>query len=255
MSQNPLRIEQAGDALVLTIDRPATKNAIDKDLAKRIAEAVRLANEDPALRGIVLAATGTETFVSGGDLNEIAGVVRENGGPEAVLNMYDDIVALEESDLPVIAAVQGDIYGGGCELILLCDMVIMEAQASLAFRHAKMGLSPAWGGLTRLIERVGPSQAARLLYGAEKITAEEAARIGLILEVVPTGQSKDRALKKVARIADNARAVITAQKKAMAAIRKELRGQAIEQERKIFAEVWGGPAHQEALNAFFKRRG
>ena len=74
-------------------------------------------------------------------------------------------------------------------------------------------------------------------------------------EVVPTGQARDRALARVARIADNARAVVSAQKRAMRAVRAELRGAAIERERAVFAEVWGGPAHKAALDAFFNRRG
>lgn len=252
---SPLHVEQSGDAVVLTIDRPATKNAIDKDLARRMREAVREAEANPRIRGIVLAATGSGTFVSGGDLNEIAGIVRESSGPETVLGMYEDLLVLEESELPVIAAVQGDVYGGGCELVLLCDMVIVERHSSLAFRHARMGLSPAWGGLTRLVERVGPIEASRLLYSAEKIGAGEAHRIGLVNEVVPTGEAKEHALGRVARFADNARAVVAAQKRAMLAVRKAMRGSAIEQERAVFAEVWGGPAHQAALDAFFRRRG
>ena len=250
-----LRIEPTGDALVLSIDRPQTRNALDRDLTRRIAEAVRVAEADPTVRGIVLTATGEETFVSGGDLHEISRAVREHAGPAGVLDMYEDLAVLERSELPVIAAVQGDVYGGGCELLLLCDMVLVEAHASLAFRHARMGLSPAWGGLTRLVERVGPIEAPRLLFSAEKISADEAARIGLVNEVVPKGQARERALGRIGRIADSARAVVAAQKRALTAVRTSMRGDAIERERAIFAEVWGGPAHQAAIDAFFKRRG
>src|SRR4029079_6441803 len=119
------------------------------------------------------------------------------------LGMFDDLVACERCSLPVAAAVQGDVFGGGCELLLLCDFVIMEEQAELAFRHAKMGLSPAWGGMTRLVERVGPLEAARLLFSGENSTAAEALRIGLVNEVVSRGAARDRAIAKIARIADN----------------------------------------------------
>jgi enoyl-CoA hydratase len=249
-----LRVESSGDAVVLTIDRPETKNAIDKDLARRVRDAVRLAEGDPRVRGIVLTGSGSATFVSGGDLNEISRAVREHGGPEIVLGMYDDISVLETSELPVIAAVQGDIYGGGCELMLLCDLVIIEEHASIAFRHAKMGLSPAWGGLTRLVERVGPLEASRLLFTAEKVTAAEALGLGLVSEVVPTGAARERALARVGRIADNARTVVAAHKRALREVRESLRGDAIDRERAVFAEMWGGPAHQAALEAFFKGR-
>lgn len=167
-----LRIERSDATVVLTIDRPTTRNAIDAELAFRLAHAAKEAAADPAARAIVLTATGNESFVSGGDINEIAKHVRDGGGPTPVLDMYEPLLVLESGDLPVIAAVPGDVYGGGCELVLLCDMVIVESHASFAFRHARMGLSPAWGGMTRLLERVGPVEASRLLFTAEKSTRQ-----------------------------------------------------------------------------------
>jgi len=250
-----LRVERVGSTVVLTIDRPTTRNAIDADLARRLADAAQEAAQDAAARVIVVAASGEESFVSGGDLNEIAKHVREGGGPGPVLDMYEPLSVLETGDLPVIAAVQGDVYGGGCELILLCDMVFMESHTSLAFRHARMGLSPAWGGMTRLIERVGPLEATRLLFTAEKIDATEAQRIGLVGDVVPRGEALTRAVERATLIAKNSRAVIAAQKRALLAVRRARRGNAIELERAIFAELWAGPAHQEAIAAFFRRRG
>jgi enoyl-CoA hydratase/carnithine racemase len=154
----------------------------------------------------------------------------------------------------VIAAVQGDVYGGGCELLLLCDLVIVESHAEIAFRHAKMGLSPAWGGLTRLVERVGPIEAARLLFTAEKIDAAEARRIGMVNEVVPKGEARSRALAKVGRIADNPRATVAALKRALYEVREARRGAAVERERLAFSERWGAADHRDAMNAFLTRR-
>ena len=250
-----LRVERAGSAVVLTIDRPGTRHAIDADLARKLAEAATSAAADPTARAIVLTASGDEAFVSGGDLNEIAKHVREQGGPGPVLDMYEPLLVLEAGDLPVIAAVQGDVYGGGCELILLCDMVLMESHASLAFRHARMGLSPAWGGMTRLLERVGPVEASRLLFTADKIDATEAQRIGLVGDVVPKGQALMRALERAELIAKASRTVIAAQKRALRAVRQARRGNSIDIERAVFAELWAGPAHQAAIDSFFKRRG
>jgi len=248
-----LRVEAKGEALVLTIDRPKTRNAIDRDLATRLGEVVRAAETNPKVRAIVLTATGEQTFVSGGDLHEINRAVEEQRGPGPVLDLYHDMLALETTELPVIAAVQGDVYGGGCELLLLCDMVLVESHASLAFRHAKMGLSPAWGGITRLFERVGPMVASRLLFAAEKIGAEEARRLGLVNEVVPTGQAESLALALSGRIADHARSVVGAQKRALLEVRRAMRGDSIERERAIFGELFGGQAHRAALDAFFRK--
>jgi enoyl-CoA hydratase len=243
-----LRIESVGDAAVVTIDRPKTKNALDRETAKRLGEAVRAAARDPQVRGIVLTGAGADVFVSGGDLKEFKRLAEAGDGGEEVLAMADGLRALEECDVPVLGAVQGDVLGGGCELVLLCDFVIVERHASFAFRHAKMGLTPAWGGLTRLVERVGPQEAARLLFTAERVDAAEALRIGLVTEVVETGTARERAIARVNRIADNPRGTVAAIKRALREVRAARRGEALTRERAVFAEMWGAPDHQRAMS-------
>jgi enoyl-CoA hydratase/carnithine racemase len=249
-----LRVESVGDAVVLTIDRPETHNALDRALAQALADAVGLAAQDPSVRGVVLTGGGTRTFMSGGDLNMLAELVKNEESGAAVLDMGDRLAVCERADVPVIAAVQGDVYGGGCEMLLLCDLAVMESHAALSFRHARMGLSPAWGGLTRLVERAGPIEAARLLYTAEKIDAAEALRVGLVNEVVPRGAARGRALAMVGRIADNPRATVAALKRALREVREARRGEAVERERAVFSERWGGADHRDAMDAFTARK-
>jgi enoyl-CoA hydratase len=249
-----LRVEAAGDAVVLTIDRPGARNAIDSKLAREIAGAIRAASEDPRVRGVVLTGEGQDTFVSGGDLKELRSIVAGAEGGREVMAMYNDISVCETCDVPVIAAVQGDVLGGGCELLLLCDFVIAERHASIQFRHAKMGLSTAWGGMTRLIERVGPQEAARLLFTAEKISAEEAHRIGLVGQVTDTLGARAAAVARVNRIADNPRSTVAALKRTMREVREALRGAAVERERATFEAMWGGDEHRRAMDAFFSRK-
>lgn len=249
-----LRAESVGDAVVLTIDRPKSRNAIDRALARLLGEAIRFATADPSVRGIVITGSGNDVFISGGDLREIEQLARDGVASGEVLGMSSDLSICEESDVPVIAAVQGSVFGGGCEILMLCDFVFMEEHAELAFRHAKMGLTPAWGGLTRLVERVGPLEATRLLLTAEKIDAAEALRIGLVNEVVPRGGSKSRAIAQVNRIADNPRTTVAALKRAMVRVREARRGAAFDLEREAFSERWAGPDHRRALDAFLSRK-
>ncbi|MFO0762607.1 MAG: enoyl-CoA hydratase/isomerase family protein [Byssovorax sp.] len=247
-----LTIESVGDALVVTIDRPKSRNAIDHALAKKLGEALRLGAKDPKVRGIVLAARGP-VFLSGGDLKMLAAYAEKGGDGGEVLAMFDDLVAIEEVEVPVIAAVQGDVFGGGCELILLCDMVIAESHTAFAFRHAKMGLSPAWGGLSRLVERVGPIEAARLLYTAERVSAHEALRIGLVNDVVDRDTARAAALARVGKIADNPRTTVASLKKTLRAVRELGRGEAMAMERAAFSERWNAPDHRQAMNAVAKK--
>ena len=248
-----LQIETVGAAVVITVDRPATRNAIDVATAQGIAAAITSASADPAIRGVVLAATGA-TYLSGGDLNLLAALVDDAHGAAAILALGADLASIERSPLPVIAAVSGDVFGGGCEIVLLCDLVIVEEQAAFAFRHAKMGLSPAWGGLTRLVERVGPIEAARLLYTAEKVDALEAVRVGLANEVVSRGAARTRALARVARIAENPRDSVADLKRTLGKVREARRGAALDLERDAFAARWGSDDHRAAITSF-KARG
>jgi enoyl-CoA hydratase len=249
-----LRVETVGDAAVLTLDRPETHNAVDRAIGEALVSAITLAGQDPKVRGIVLTGGGDRTFMSGGDLNMLADLIAGEAPSSAVLALGAELLVCERVPVPVIAAVQGDAYGGGCEMLLLCDLVVMESHAELAFRHAKMGLTPAWGGLTRLCERVGPLEAARLLFTAEKIDAAEALRIGMVNEVVPKGGARARAIAQVARIADNPRTTVAALKRALHEVREARRGRSADLEREAFSERWGGADHRDAMHAFTKRR-
>ncbi|WP_438039170.1 enoyl-CoA hydratase/isomerase family protein [Sorangium sp. So ce128] len=249
-----LRVEAAGDAVVLTIDRPERRNAIDSDFAGRLGEAIRRASADPRVRGVVLTATSSDVFVAGGDIRELHALAAGGADGGEVLRLFEGLAAFEESEVPIVAAVQGDALGGGCELLLLCDFVVVEEHAALSFRHVKMGLSPAWGGLTRLCERVGPLAAARLLLTAERIDAAEALRVGLVSEVVPTGAARSRAIAQVGRIAEGPRASVAAMKRSLHKVREALRASAAEVERRAFAEQWNGPEHRRAMDAFLSKK-
>jgi enoyl-CoA hydratase len=246
-----VRVEAISNATILTVDRPETKNALDRATAARLGELVREASADPRVRGVVLTGAGADTFVSGGDLKELRALLGEADGSQIVAAMFEALSAIEACDVPVVAAIQGDVLGGGCELMLLCDLVVVERQARLAFRHAKMGLTPAWGGLARLLERCGPLEAARLLYTADRVDAAEALRIGLVNEVVEAGAARRRALELVDRVAENPRAVVAAMKRTLTSVRAAGRAGTHDLERAAFASRWGAPDHEAALRAFF----
>lgn len=248
-----VRVETAGDAVVVTIDRPGTYNAIDRATAAAIGEAVEAASADEKVRGVILTAAGDRVFSSGGDLHEILAAL-DADQPADVTEIFGALGAIEACAAPVIAAVQGDVFGGAAELLLLCDLVIIEEHVHIAFRHARMGLSPAWGGMTRLLERVGPLEASRMLLTAEKLTAADAARAGLVSEVVPRGFARERALARVSHIADNPRDTVAALKRAMHEVRAALRAPAVERERAAFLDRWGSPDHVAAMKSFRERK-
>jgi len=250
-----LGVERRGAACVVTVDRPDVRNAIDRELAARIGVAIEEASADPDVRGVVLASVGPDVFLSGGDLRDFAPLVHAADGARQVRAMASGLAAIDRADVPVIAAVNGDVYGGGCELLLLCDLVLVEEHASLSFRHVAMGLVPAWGGVSRLVLRAGLERAAEWLLTGRPIPAVEAAAHGLASEVVPRGAALDRALAWIDAVAGRDRAAVAQMKQILRASTAAMTVAARDVEAKAFDAAWGGAAHRTAMESIRKGRG
>ena len=240
-------------------------NALDDAMFSALIEAGERLKTEAGLRAVVLSGEG-RAFCAGLDMGNFgkmasgerkggSGLVdtdRTAGGSNRAQHA---VMVWREIPVPVIAAVQGMAFGGGCELTLACDLVILEAHATLTFREAAMGLSTGWGGGTRLIERVGPMHAARALFLGESIRADDALSMGLASEVVAQGRSVEEALGWVHRIERFPRAAIAGIKRMLRDVRQERRAGAFEREADVFASLWGKPDHLAAMEAFFARRG
>ena len=253
MSEPSIRVQKRGAALVAIIDRPEAKNAISRDTARELEALAERACSDADVRSLVISGAGRDVFVAGGDLRDFDTLAKEPVGAQEVLDMGAATNALEDCEVPVIAAVQGAAYGGGCELSLACDLVVAEEHASFSFKQAAMGLSTGWGGGVRLVERVGPMTAARLLLLGARVSAEEAREVGLVTQVVPTGAAIEQALRWTDRIARLPRASIAGLKRMLRDVRAERRGDGLRKEAEVFASLWGKSDHIAAMDAFFGR--
>jgi enoyl-CoA hydratase/carnithine racemase len=236
----------AKGVLTLTISRPEARNAIDQALATALQDALTRASEDSSLRVVVLRSEGP-VFLAGGDLKELRRHGQSSDGPERVLNLGTQLAAIERCSLPVIAAVHGDVFGGGCELLMMCDQILMEEHAQLHFVHAKMGLVPAWGGVTRLLERTGRLGAGELLLRADPMNAKRAQQLGLCNAVVPTGTVGEAAQDLATRIARHPRSAVVGLKAAIQKACQSKRGDALEREQPLFRELFQGDAHRQVM--------
>jgi enoyl-CoA hydratase/carnithine racemase len=247
MSSTPSLIEERHEhVLRLTIDRPEAKNAIDEPLALDLEDALERAGRDQTLRVVLLSSTG-DVFLSGGDLRALAQLPNDERGAEAVIGLGVRLAALERCALPVVACVHGSVYGGGCELLVMTDVVVMDEGAAIHFVHRKMGLVPAWGGATRLTERVGAARAADILLTARAVSAEEAARIGLASRLAPHGRARPEAIALAEDLAQAPREALVNMKRTLLAARSEGREDRMVRERKVFRVAWGSPQHLAAM--------
>jgi len=244
-----LRAGAEGRVLVLEIDRPEAKNALDRATLTHLVSLVRGAPRE--VRGIVITGAGG-TFVSGGDLRELRDV-RDRETTEAFCALGRDMCdALEDAPLPVVAAIEGHALGGGMELACACDTRIADEDARLGFVQVKMGVTTAWGTYARLVAQVGVAGATEALLSARVHTAAEAHARRFVEHVAPRGTARARAIALAESMGAGApRAVAGVKELARVARRNEdLRAM----ERARFVETWLSADHDEAVAAFFEKR-
>jgi len=176
-----------GGVAVLTMNRPERLNALDTALGRALVEALNRVAQDPTVHAVVLTGAG-RGFCPGGDLNVLTAARKGNAlsEVEALLLAGKQIVmAITNMPKPVVAAVNGPAAGAGCNLALACDLRIASDRATFTQSFVKIGLFPDFGGTYFLPRIAGFAATARLLYTGETISADEAARLGLVSRVVP----------------------------------------------------------------------
>jgi enoyl-CoA hydratase len=250
--REPLRVEQQGDIAFWTLDRPEARNALDGATFAALSRAIADASARPGLRAVVLTGAGG-TFASGGDLRELRAAL----GPDDAVRLADAGRAvcdgLAELAVPVIAALPGPAIGGGAELAMACDLRVADPRATLCFKHARMGVTSAWGILPKLVAVVGHATASRLLLTAQTVSAEEAVRVGLFDAISAEGECVQAAmcwaLDVVQGATDAVRELKALLRETVPAV-AELRAS----ERARFVASWTSDDHREAVEAYFAGR-
>jgi enoyl-CoA hydratase len=188
-----LRYERVGAAAVLTIDRPERRNAIDGAAADAFRDGLTAFEADEDARVLVLTGAGGQAFCAGADLKAMDLNVDHPDGPMGPTRLTPA--------KPAIAAIDGWCLAGGVELALWCDMRIATPQSTLGLFERRWGVPLVDGGTQRLPRVVGMGRALELILTGRPVEAEEAARIGLVNEVVGPGKHLERALELAERIA------------------------------------------------------
>lgn len=200
MSDDAVLYEVRDGAALLTINRPKTLNALDLPTLDALEAVVKRAQADPAVKAIVFTGAG-KAFVAGGDIADL----ESRQGLAHYLEFGERIHAvfamIEGLDKPTIAAVNGWALGGGTELLLCTDLRVVARSAMLGLPEITLGLFPGAGGSQRLLRQVSPCKARELMFLGERITAQEAERIGLVNAVVEDGEAVDAALAMAAKLA------------------------------------------------------
>lgn len=240
---------------VLRVNRPAARNALNWAAQEGFATAVAAVAASPTIRSLIITGAGDQAFVAGGDLKELSSHPETAAAERLNRVMSAALMQLTQLPLPVIAAVNGDAFGGGCEILTACDLRLAAAHARFSFAQVKNGLTTGWGGTGRLVRLIGQSRALELLLTARLLDATEAQQIGLIHRIVPAGADALTAAHAwAAELLELPRQALASLKALTHAAATLSLSETAAYETRLFTNIWTDPDHLEAMAAFVEKR-
>lgn len=188
-----LLAEKRDKILFITINRESKLNALNKTTLAEIHDAVTGSFHDEEVAGIIITGAGQKAFVAGADISEFADFNADEGRELAREGQSKVFDVIENSEKPIIAAINGFALGGGLELAMACHIRIAVSTAKMGLPEVSLGLIPGYGGTQRLSHLVGKGKAMEMILSADMINAEEAFRIGLINHIAEPEQLLQKA--------------------------------------------------------------
>jgi len=239
----------ADDVAVVTVDRVPV-NALDSEGYGELYEIFYKLSKDDNVKVVVLTGAGEKAFVAGADVKEFINLNSETGLIYTRRNQYVREF-IRTYNKPVICAVNGLAYGGGCALALMCDIRIACEEAKFNLGEINMGIL----GATQYIAKIAHFGTARkLVYSGESIGAEEALRAGIIDEIVSREHLMERSLSLAKKIASKPPLALKYAKKCMIECQKTFLEEGLQFEEEVIASLWGTEDKNEAVEAFLEKR-
>lgn len=244
----PVRTERVGATLVVTLDRPEVRNAVDAATAAAVAAAMDELDADDALAAAILTGAGG-TFCAGMDLKAFL-----RGELPAVAGRGFGGLTQAPPAKPLVAAVEGHALAGGCELVLACDLVVAARDASFGLPEVRRGLIAGAGGLLRLPRRIPPAIAAEHALTGDPLSAVDAHRWGMVNRLVEPGAALDAAHELAARITRNGPLAVRTTKRVLAEAPFWGAQEQWRRQGEIMGEVLRSADAREGAAAFAERR-
>lgn len=243
-------VEQRGRVGWITLNRPQALNALNSTVADEVTAAAVAFDRDEGVGAIVV--TGSEkAFAAGADIKEMEGMSAEQMRATDHFGAWRDFAAVRT---PVIAAVSGFALGGGCELAMMCDIILASDTATFGQPEINLGVIPGMGGTQRLIRAVGYYKAAELVLTGRFMGAEEAERAGLVSRVVPAAELLAEASALADGIAAKSLPSVYAAKAALDAAMETTLTEGLAYEKVAFAALFDTEDQKEGMAAFREKR-
>ena len=251
MAYEMILTETRGKVGLIRLNRPQALNALCDQLMSELGQALRGYDADPAIAAIVV--TGSEkAFAAGADIKEM----KDRSFPAVYLNDFigERWETVLEIRKPVIAAVAGFALGGGCELAMMCDLIICADNAKFGQPEINLGIIPGAGGTQRLTRAVGKSKAMEMVLTGRMLDAAEAERANLVCRVVPAAELIAEAVKIGEKIAALSGPSVAMAKEAVNAAFESTLTEGVRTERRLFLSLFATEDQKEGMAAFAEKR-
>ena len=235
---------------LIRLNRPKALNALNLELMGELRDALKMLDANDQVRAIIL--TGNEkAFAAGADIKQMAG----KGAIDMLkIDQFSTWDQIKKTKKPIIAAVSGFALGGGCELVMVCDMVVASESARFGQPEIKIGVMPGAGGTQRLTRAVGKTRAMEMVLTGEFISAHEALQYGLINRVVPVEVYLDEAVKLAQKIAAQSPLAVQMAKDSVNKADESNLSEGLHYERKNFYMLFASEDQKEGMTAFVEKR-
>ncbi len=243
-------VEQRGRVGWITLNRPEALNALNRRLAEEVTAAAVAFDSDDGIGAIVVTGSA-KAFAAGADIKEMEAMSAAEMLETDHFGIWHEFAAVRT---PVIAAVAGFALGGGCELAMMCDIILAADDAKFGQPEINLGVMPGMGGSQRLIRAVGYYKAAELLLTGRFMGADEAERAGLVSRVVPATDLLAEAEKLAATVASKSLPSLYAAKAALDAAMETSLTDGLAYERAAFASLFDTADQKEGMAAFREKR-
>ncbi|HIL14024.1 MAG TPA: enoyl-CoA hydratase/isomerase family protein [Deltaproteobacteria bacterium] len=252
----PALIVERQGAVVTLINNDAPRNRMSMAYMDELEEQVAALAEDRSVRAVVFSAAGEENFSVGMNLKELPDGIKKMGGPEALFDQRLRVLAaIEQMPKPTIALLYGYCLGGGLELPLACHFrLAAEEGARIGLPEMDLGTVPAWGGSARLVRCVGRMHALDMILRAKKVSGPEALRMGLVNELWPVAELKQRGAELAAELAAMPPLAVAGVLKAVVGSGEEPLAEGLAAERRAVMATFGTRDMAEGMAAFMEKR-
>lgn len=245
-----IRVETKGRVGIITLDRPRALNALNETLMREVVAAATGFDRDTAIGAIVLA--GSErAFAAGADITEMATQSFQDVSLGNLFAEWDEFAAVRT---PTIAAVAGFALGGGCELAMMCDLIIASETATFGQPEINLGVMPGMGGTQRLTRAIGKAKAMDMILTGRSMKAAEAEQAGLVARVVPADLLLTTVLEIAATIAAKSLPVAIAAKQSVNRAYESSLADGLAFERRSFHALFALDDRTEGMAAFVEKR-